>query len=107
MTNNRPCYGCDYDRVFLYPQILNEGKTTRHPSVKFPEGWEVSHTANYWSNENKYNPIFTKIVTRHEKAWLMYTKYTGSYKTEYLHYCTSYLQSASCIRFCRNDCISG
>ena len=34
-------------------------------------------------------------------------KYTYPYKTEYLHYCTSYLQSASCIRFCRNDCISG
>ena len=38
---------------------------------------------------------------------IMYTKYTHSYKTEYLHYCTSYLQSANCIRFCRNDCISG
>ena len=41
------------------------------------------------------------IVTRHEKTGLMYTKYTHSYKTEYL-----YLQSANCIRFCRNDCIS-
>ena len=46
-------------------------------------------------------------VIRHEKTGLMYTKYTNSYKTEYLHYCTSYFQSASCIRFCRNDCISG
>ena len=38
-------------------------------------------------------------VTRHEKTGLMYTKYTRSYKTEYLHYCTSYLQSASYINF--------
>ena len=46
-------------------------------------------------------------MTRHEKTGLMYTKYTRSYKTEYLHCCTSYVQSASCIRLCRNDCISG
>ena len=46
-------------------------------------------------------------VTWHEKTGLMYTKYTHSYKTEYLHCCTSYLQSASCIRLCRNDSISG
>ena len=46
-------------------------------------------------------------VTRHEKTGLMYTKYTRLYKTEYLHCCTSYLQSASCTRLCRNDCISG
>ena len=38
-------------------------------------------------------------VTRHEKTG----KYTRSYKTEYL----LTVQSASCIRFCRNDCISG
>ena len=42
----------------------------------------------------------------HEKTGLMYTKYTRSYKTEYLYYCTSYLQSASCIRLCRKDCIA-
>ena len=60
-----------------------------------------------------YNAIIMHLkqrftfVTRHEKTGLMYTKYTCSYKTEYLHYCTSYLQSASCIRFYRNDCISG
>ena len=37
----------------------------------------------------------TVYVTWHEKTGLMYTKYTCSYKTEYLHYCTSYLQSVS------------
>ena len=46
-------------------------------------------------------------VIQHEKIGLMYTKYTRSYETEYLHYCITFLQSASCIRFCRNDCISG
>ena len=50
--------------------------------------------------------LLITYVIRYEKTGLMYTKYTHSYKTEYLHYCTSYLQSASCIRFCRNDCIN-
>ena len=37
---------------FLYSQVLYEGKTARcHPSVKFPDGWDVSHTANHWSND--------------------------------------------------------
>ena len=49
---------------FLHPQILYEGKTNRcHPSVKFPEGWDVSHMANHWSNEtNNMIQYLQKIV---------------------------------------------
>ena len=48
---------------FLYPQILYEGKITRcHPSVKFPEGLDVSHTANHWSNETSMIQYLQKFV---------------------------------------------
>ena len=48
---------------FLHPQILYEGKTTRcHPSVKFPEGWDVSHMANHWSNETSMIQYLQKLV---------------------------------------------
>jgi len=48
---------------FLYPQILYEGKTNRyHPSVKFPEGWDVSHTTNHWSNEATMIQYLQKII---------------------------------------------
>ena len=67
---------------------------------------DMSYAAQGEGERNTLTQTLT-YVTRHEKTGLMYTKYTRSYKTEYLHYCTSYLQSASCIRFCRNDCISG
>ena len=47
-----------------------------------------------------------KIVTRHEKTGLMYTKYTCSYYCEYLPYCIRYSQSVSCMRFLTNCCIN-
>ena len=48
---------------FLNPQILYEGKTNRcHPSVKFPEGWDVSHTPNHWSNEASMIQYLQKII---------------------------------------------
>ena len=31
---------------------MYEGKTTKcHPSIEFPKGWHVTHTANHWCNE--------------------------------------------------------
>ena len=61
---------------FLYPQVLYEGKTARcHPSVKFPDGWDVSHTANHWSNDRSMIGYLEKIVipflkAKHEKLGL-------------------------------------
>ena len=37
---------------FLFPQIIYAGKTPRClPTVKFPEGWHITYTANHWANE--------------------------------------------------------
>lgn len=38
---------------FLPIELVYEGKTSKcHPSVSFPEGWHVTHTANHWCNED-------------------------------------------------------
>ena len=41
--------------VFLPMQIIYEGKTDRcHPrGIEFPEGFNVTHSENHWSNEEK------------------------------------------------------
>ena len=37
---------------FLPVQLVYEGKTTKcHPTVEFPEGWNITHTQNHWCNE--------------------------------------------------------
>ena len=46
-------------------------------------------------------------VTRHEKTRLKYTKYTYSYYSMYLHYCTRFTKSVNCIRFPMNSFING
>ena len=34
------------------PQLIYKGKTPRcHPTVEFPERWDVWHTDNQWANE--------------------------------------------------------
>ena len=44
-------------------QILYEGKTNRcHPSLKFLEGWDVSHSLNHWSNEVTMTQYLQKIL---------------------------------------------
>ena len=39
---------------FLPPQLIYKGKTTASlpPSVKFPEGWDLTFTNNHWANGN-------------------------------------------------------
>jgi len=38
---------------FLPIQLVYEEKIPKcHPSVSFPEGWHVTHTANHWCNED-------------------------------------------------------
>ena len=37
---------------YLLPQLLYKGKTAKcHPQVTFPDGWDVWHSDNRWSNE--------------------------------------------------------
>ena len=48
-----------------------------------------------------------KFVSRHEKTGLMYTKYTYSYYSMYLHYCIRFTKSVNCITFSMRSCING
>ena len=48
---------------YLPPQLLYKGKTAKcHPSVIFPDGWDVWHTDNYWSNEETMKRYIEKII---------------------------------------------
>ena len=38
---------------FLNPQLLYKGKAEKcHPIVAIPEGWDIWHSENRWSNED-------------------------------------------------------
>ena len=48
---------------FLPVQMVYEGKTSKcHPSVKFPEGWHVTHTPNHWCNEDTMVDYITAVI---------------------------------------------
>ena len=48
---------------YLPPQLLFKGTTTRcHPKVSFPDGWDVWHSKNHWSNEDTMKRYLEKIV---------------------------------------------
>lgn len=48
---------------FLPPQVIYQGKTERcHPKVKVPDGWDVWHSDNHWSNEITMKRYLEKIV---------------------------------------------
>ena len=48
---------------FLPPQVLYAGKTNRcHPAVEFPNGWDVHHNENHWSNAASMNRYVDTIV---------------------------------------------
>ena len=48
---------------YLNPQLLYKGKTERcHPTVAFPEGWDIWHSENRWSSEDTTKRYITKII---------------------------------------------
>ena len=51
---------------YLPPQLLYKGKTVKchdcHPSAIFPDGWDVWHTDNHWSNEETMRRYIEKII---------------------------------------------
>ena len=48
---------------YLAPQLLYKGKTTKcHPQVSFPDGWDIWHSDNHWSNEGTMERFIKKIV---------------------------------------------
>lgn len=54
--------------LFLPMQLIYQGKTDRcHPSYEFPEGFNVTHTPNHWSNEEKAKELLRKVIIPHVK----------------------------------------
>ena len=48
---------------YLPPQLIYQGKTNRcHPQVPIPEGWDIWHSDNHWSNEETMKRYIEKIV---------------------------------------------
>ena len=48
---------------YLFPQVIYQGKTLHcHPKVSFPNGWEVWHSDNHWSNEETMEQYINKII---------------------------------------------
>ena len=48
---------------YLPPQLNYKGKTSRcHPQVDFPEGWDIWHSENHWSNEETMHRYIEKVI---------------------------------------------
>ena len=48
---------------FLPMQLIYQGKTTRcHPKFDFPDGFEVTHSENHWSNKEKAISLIENII---------------------------------------------
>ena len=54
---------------FLPMQLIYEGKTEQcHPrGVEFPDGFNVTHTPNHWSNEDKVVELLEKVILPYVK----------------------------------------
>lgn len=52
--------------TYLAPQLIYQGKTERcHPHLAdeaLPDGWDIWHSANHWSNEDTMKRYITKII---------------------------------------------
>lgn len=48
---------------YFPPQMTYKGKTCRcHPQLSLPQGWDVWHTENRWSNEETMRRYIERIV---------------------------------------------
>eukprot|EP00117_Sycon_ciliatum_P034838 scpid48499/ scgid26512/ Pogo transposable element with KRAB domain len=55
--------GCSMAGEFLPAQLLYEGSTNRcHPSVKFPDGYDIWHSPNHWCNESTMLRYVEKVL---------------------------------------------
>ena len=50
--------------VFLPMQLIYEGKTNRclPQGIKFPDGFDVTHIPNHWSNEEKVTQLLNSVI---------------------------------------------
>jgi len=59
---------------YLPPQLLYQGKTPKcHPQVGFPDGWDVWHSENHWSNKitmKRYIEIIPFVNEKRQKLKL-------------------------------------
>ena len=54
---------CSASGEFLKPQLIYKGSTDKcHPNFTFPDGWDVYHSSNHWSNEQTMIRYIEKIV---------------------------------------------
>ena len=48
---------------YLLAQLIYKGKTIRcHPKISFPDGWDVWHSNNHWSNEDTMERYVLNII---------------------------------------------
>ena len=49
--------------IFLPMQIIYQGQTDRrHSKLKFPEEFNITHSVNHWSNEEKVIELIEKVL---------------------------------------------
>lgn len=61
MSNNSSTCS-NYER-WISPQINYKWKTQQcHPQLDFPEGWDIWHLENHWSNEDTMHCYIEKII---------------------------------------------
>ena len=54
---------CTLSGELLSPQLIYAGKTERcHPSVCFPDGWNITHSPNHWSTQETMMEFLDKIL---------------------------------------------
>ena len=61
---------------FRRPQLIYQGNTKKcYPSFKFPDDFNVTHSSNHWSNEEKtkglINVVIMNLGLRRDKEWLL------------------------------------
>ncbi|MEO0687885.1 MAG: hypothetical protein AAFY76_23230 [Cyanobacteria bacterium J06649_11] len=61
-------------------QIIYQGKTARcHPTFDFPQEFNITHSINHWSNEEKSIELINKVLVpyvqkKKKRAWFSFIK---------------------------------
>ena len=67
---------------YLLPQVIYKEKTQQcHPKVPVPEGWDVWHSQNHWSNEEtmkRYIEVIVPFIDHKREALKLEKTYPGS-----------------------------
>ena len=88
---------------YLSPQLIYKGKTERcHPAGEVPEGWDIWHSHNHWSNEETMLRYIEMVIApfvddkratlqldKTHPALLFSTVFVGRQLPSSLRYCRS------------------